>query len=280
MILSRQVFDYQNRPLIEKVRIKTPFRYEALFPNKGCFLYIKGNHTKIHSAVNTTEIPAKDGILLKCGNYFVDWVGQIDNDMVEVIAFHLYPNVLQQLYEQELPDLIKRQLQGEQVSRLANDSIVERFIENLQFYFDNPSLVNEDVLELKIKELILLLVQSKSAQSITEVFSELFTSRSTGIKEVVSVHVYSNLSVPELAQLCGMSISTFKREFERVYNQSPNNYLIDQRLQKSSELLQNTQKTISEIAYETGFNDPAYFARLFKKRLNLTPSEFRLSKMD
>ena len=72
---------------------------------------------------------------------------------VPLSAFHLYPKIITQLYPQELPVLIKKQINGEQISRLVSDAIIERFIENLQFYFDNPVLVNEDVLELKIKEL-------------------------------------------------------------------------------------------------------------------------------
>ena len=279
MILDRLVFTYKDKPIIEKVRIKTPFRYEAIFPNEGCFLYVVGSQTRIHSSETTLMVPPGHGALLKCGHYFVDWIGSAHHDTVEVMAFHLDHKVLRQLYQQELPQLVKDQINGKQVSQLANESVIERFIENLQFYFDNPALVNEDVLELKVKELILLLLQSSSASSIAELLADLFTPRAVGLKEVISTHLYSDLSVSELAQLCGMSISSFKREFEKVFKESPNNYLIIQRINKACELLRASELSISEIAFETGFNDPAYFARIFKKRLKTTPSDYRLSKM-
>lgn len=276
MIVSRQVFDYQEKPLIEKVKIKVPFRYEALFPNEGCFLYIKGAKTRVLSSESISHHHAQEGVLLKCGTYFVDWIQHSGNEEIEVIAFHLYPKVLSHLYQQELPGLIKKQLKGERVSALANDAIIERFIENLQFYFDNPKLVNDDVLELKIKELILLLVQSKSASTISDLFMDLFSPGSANIKEVITTHLYSNLSIPQLAQLCGMSTSSFKREFEKIYHSPPNQYLIDKRIKRSCELLKTTSRNVSEIAFATGFNDPAYFARMFKKKTCQSPTDFRM----
>ncbi len=278
MILSRQVFNYQAKPLIEKVKIKVPFRYEAIFPNEGCFLYVMGSQASILSSEGTTAVNPKNGVLLKCGNYFVDWV-HADNESVDVIAFHLDSKTLSKLYQQEIPQLIKDQIRGESITRLVNVTVIEKFIENLQFYFDNPMLVNEDVLELKIKELILLLLQSKNASTITELLFELFSPQTIHIKEVVAAHIYSDLSIAQLARLSGLSVSSFKKTFEKFYGQSPNNYLLNQRIKKSCELLETTSQSISQIAFATGFNDPAYFARLFKKRLSMTPSDYRLGKM-
>jgi AraC-like DNA-binding protein len=47
------------------------------------------------------------------------------------------------------------------------------------------------------------------------------------------------------------------------------------RLQKSRELLQNSEFTISEVAYDCGFTDPAYFSRTFSKEFGRAPSSFR-----
>ena len=44
------------------------------------------------------------------------------------------------------------------------------------------------------------------------------------------------------------------------------------RLQKAKELIQTTEKTISEVAYDVGFNDPSYFSRAFKEEFGLAPS--------
>jgi AraC-like DNA-binding protein len=49
------------------------------------------------------------------------------------------------------------------------------------------------------------------------------------------------------------------------------------RLSKAKELLKNSELTISEIAYETGFSEPGYFTKTFSKEFNMTPSEYRAS---
>ncbi|MFY0687483.1 MAG: helix-turn-helix transcriptional regulator [Cyclobacteriaceae bacterium] len=275
MILSRQVFEYDHRPIIEKVRIQLPFRYEGIFPDQGCFLYITGAGSRIHSATGTTQMPAKEAVLLKCGTFFVDWIQKMESQTVEVIAFHLYPETLKKLYFKGLPEIVKEHLSGGNVHRVVNDEVLGKFVENLHFYFDNPALINDDVLELKVKELVLLLIQSSSAGSVTELFQNLFTPSRTSIKEVVRQHITSDLSTTELARLCGLSLSSFKREFEKSFDDTPNNYILTQRMKMAVELLQTTQMTVSEIAFQVGFGDPSYFSRVFRKRKGISPTDFR-----
>ncbi|CAN0605842.1 unnamed protein product, partial [Ectocarpus sp. 12 AP-2014] len=140
---------------------------------------------------------------------------------------------------------------------------------------DNPSLVNNDLLELKVKELLLLLIQTSYIDSVQELITDLYSTKTIKLNEVVALHTFSNLSVNELAKLCNMSLSSFKRAFKTFFNDSPNNYINTKKIEKAKELLQVSELNISDIAYEIGFNDPQYFTRLFKKRIGLSPSEFR-----
>ena len=67
-------------------------------------------------------------------------------------------------------------------------------------------------------------------------------------------------------------------EFRRVLFQSgmsPEQYIIDFRLKKARDFLLLTPYTISQIAYSTGFKDPGYFCRVFKKHLGISPKNFR-----
>lgn len=57
-------------------------------------------------------------------------------------------------------------------------------------------------------------------------------------------------------------------------------FSVNEKLQKSRELLSQTEYQISEIAYEVGFNDPKYFSRCFKNKFGQTPREFRLIEME
>lgn len=275
MITARSTFKYQNQVLIEKIKILTPFRYEAIFQNSGCFIYFKNQGPKLLSSEVNTQLKSNEAVLLKCGNHFVDLLRETNEEQVEVIVVHLYPDILKKLYIGELPAIIEKQNNSKGSQVVVSSDVIARFIDSLEFYFQNPSLVNNDLLELKIKELILLLVQSKNVTSILELVADLYSANTVHIRSIIELHLFSNLKLEQLAKLCNLSLSSFKRKFRKEFADSPTNYINHQRLEKAKELLVITDLPISEIAYKTGFQDSLYFTRLFKNKIGIPPSTYR-----
>ena len=78
----------------------------------------------------------------------------------------------------------------------------------------------------------------------------------------------------------GVSKSSFYRKMKAVTGLSINEFIQNVRIKKATELLINSDMNVSEIAYETGFNDPYYFSRLFKKYHNMSPSDYRIRNSD
>ena len=87
------------------------------------------------------------------------------------------------------------------------------------------------------------------------------------------------LTVEQMAKECGYSASHFMRWFKENTGFGFNGYLIEYRLNHAAEELRKSDATILEIASKTGFENLSNFNRLFKKRFNQTPSEFRREKM-
>lgn len=88
-----------------------------------------------------------------------------------------------------------------------------------------------------------------------------------------------NLNVDALAAKLGLERSQFYRKIKALTNYAPVELIRRLRLQHSRKLLQSTDKTISEIAYEIGFSTPAYFSKCYKDAFGETPSEAR-AKME
>src|SRR6185369_9365969 len=84
-----------------------------------------------------------------------------------------------------------------------------------------------------------------------------------------------NLSLEEYAKLAYKSLPTFKREFKKLFNDSPARWVLNKRLALASELLQNSPKNIGEICFECGFENQAHFSRVFKEKTGLSPLQFR-----
>ncbi len=186
--------------------MSTPLKYEATFQNRGCFIYFKERGPQLLSPEDKIQLQPNEAVLLKCGHHFLELLKQSQDEEIEVIVIHLYPDLLKKLFIKELPELLAKRSQRKQSEVVASSDVISKFIESLEFYFQNPDLVNDDLLELKIKELILLLLQSKNIDSVEELMSDLYSSKAIQLKEVINLHLYSNLNVEELAKLCAMSL--------------------------------------------------------------------------
>jgi len=96
------------------------------------------------------------------------------------------------------------------------------------------------------------------------------------VREVVEANFSnSEFSVEKLCKLVFMSHSQLHRKLEALTDCSPNQFIRMVRLNKAKELLVNPSNSISTVALESGYNDPSYFARIFKQETGLTPQEWR-----
>jgi signal transduction histidine kinase/DNA-binding response OmpR family regulator len=94
--------------------------------------------------------------------------------------------------------------------------------------------------------------------------------------DTVEKHISDEkFSVEQLGHEFGMSSSQINRKLKAIINQSAVEFIRSIRMQRAMELLKNNQGTIAEIAYETGFKEPAYFSRVFKNHFGIAPSEVK-----
>lgn len=280
MIVSRQHFELGNKRVIEKLIIKTPFRLGAIFQNEACFVYLKDGKTILSSPTERLTIDSAESVLLNCSNYFADFIQKAPLTTVEVYAVHLYPDLLREIYKDTVPDFLKHKATDQRAKKIANHSIIHHFIDSLVFYFQNPDLVNSELLILKIRELILLLLQTNNAATIAELMANLFSPRQASLKEVIQHHLFSDFSVNELAKLAGLSLSSFKRAFQNIYHDTPANYLRSKKMEKAMDLLKQSDYSVSEICFQIGFNDTSHFTKGFKKHTGQSPLAFKNANLE
>jgi signal transduction histidine kinase/ligand-binding sensor domain-containing protein/DNA-binding response OmpR family regulator len=96
------------------------------------------------------------------------------------------------------------------------------------------------------------------------------------VKEIIIGHIGdSQFSVESLSREVAMSRSQLHRKVTALTGVSPNRFVRYLKLQKARDLLIETDENITNIAYDTGFNDPGYFTRVFTQEFGMAPSEFR-----
>ncbi len=84
-------------------------------------------------------------------------------------------------------------------------------------------------------------------------------------------------NVESMAEYCKLSVGYFSHLFKKRIGSSPMKYLTELRIEKAKELIATNSMSLSNIAQMTGFNDPLYFSRVFKKTTGIPPKEFQQS---
>lgn len=135
-----------------------------------------------------------------------------------------------------------------------------------------------DIYTLKEQKLLRLWFRDFIEEIITSV-AESNSSRDERLvekaKTLIEEQYSDQLRVEDVAQAIFISPSYFKHLFKQVTGKCFTTYLTEIRMRRAKELLASTDKTITEIAYDTGYNDSNYFSTTFKQTYGETPSRFR-----
>jgi len=99
--------------------------------------------------------------------------------------------------------------------------------------------------------------------------------RRESISEIMEANYTYNLSLKELARLTHLSLASFKREFKKAFGTTPGKWLKEKRLDHAGRILSSSSKSISDVAFESGFENTTHFSRVFKEKFHETPLHYR-----
>jgi len=277
MILEHKTINLYGKLLFEIAKAVPPIRLPNIMNDEACFLYVLEGKCTAVSPTETLEANPPDALLMKCGNFFNFCVPDEEHPHYRAVAVHFYPDVLKKVYENELPGFLKptASASDKTFARVETTELINKYIESIIFYFEHPQLVNDELLNLKVKEILLLLSQTERGGQVRQILSDLFSPVAQQLRKVVETHLYTDISVGELAILCNMSESSFKREFKKQYDDSPASYMRNKKLIQAQKLLGVGDLSVADVAFESGFNDLAHFSKAFKEKFGLSPSQAR-----
>ncbi|MCV9926560.1 AraC family transcriptional regulator [Flavobacterium sp. LS1R49] len=153
---------------------------------------------------------------------------------------------------------------------LEKDALVPNFINSLMPYYNEGGTIDETFSKVKREELLLILLQTNP-----EISSVLF-DHSIPEKLDLEAFVYRNykfnVSLERLAYLTGRSLSSFKRDFKKIFNDTPNHWLMQKRLQEAHFQIEKERKKPSDIYLDLGFENISHFSFAFKKQFGYNPT--------
>ena len=280
MIRHLDKISLQNQPVFTKIGIQTPLNESIDIPSDACYLYIDQGEGHTLLPLPNGDISATSGtvILSACGLTVGKMISEQPKGSMDTIIVHFNRELLEEVFEGEKPELWEEMEAPitQFIVQTAADKLIEFYFNTIHQLFDNKAALTDTLLKLKLKEIILLLLQSDNSESIRQIIKSLFSERKFTFKEMVEVHLFS-ASIEELALITNCSLSTFKRKFKEIYHTSPGKYVMEKRLEKVAESLRISDEAISNIGYDWGFESPEHLSRAFKRQFGLTPSAYRMS---
>lgn len=94
-------------------------------------------------------------------------------------------------------------------------------------------------------------------------------------QEWIAEHFHEPSPVSAMIAVSGLPERSFKRRFQKATGMPPLEYVHTLRLEEAKQMLERSERPIEEIAYEVGYEDAGFFSRLFRRRVGVTPSQYR-----
>lgn len=278
MEFEEKVITYKDR--IVFIKLSMPFFNRTLkhyVEEEACFMFVNKGEVNVRTPNKLLTLNKNTAMIAKCLNYFFEPSKNKESckDGIESIGIFLYPSLVKDLFDLDIST--SNHKVSYNVKQVQVDLMLNNFKQSIEILLDNPELVDEGIVKTKLKEFIQLLVKSQNTPSQLDFLAALFKPNETAFKKVIQQNLYANLTIKELALLCHLSESSFKRKFNEVFNESPKKYLTRKKLEKAADLLKSSHNRISEIAYDVGFESTSTFNRNFHNHFGKTPSDYRLN---
>ena len=252
---------------------KDSFKEKSILKRNAFSLVINGTKT-MHFAEKTVQIKDNEIHLLSAGNCIAS-VHIENNKPFESILIFFSNSVLNDVYSNH-SDLISNQKSKNSKTssyiEFEKDEFLRHFIQSILLTVKNEKQPSNSMKLLKVHELFLYLLENHSQNLLSFKQSQPITDIELKIRKVVDANTENNLTIDELAFICNVSTSTFKRHFKKIYDSSPIEWNNKQRMKLASQMLANEKP--SQIWHKLGFETHTGFTKSFKKHYGILPKDF------
>ena len=234
------------------------------------FSFLQVGKKQVHFAGTAVAVNKDQSLLLKKGNWL--WTELLDKEAIYFCKLFFFS-------EKKLKEFLDKHTENNQTVKeetpyfiIRNNNYITSYLNSLSTISEAPTVFMENLLSVKFEELMLYLLQ-KYGRKFELYLHSLIIKETSPFKKIVESKIHSNLKLEEIAFLCNMSLSTFKRHFIKEYKTSPGKWLQDKRLQKAKETLEHDNLKPSDIYLDFGYNNLSNFSIAFKNKFGFNPSE-------
>lgn len=175
----------------------------------------------------------------------------------------------QTLNRQQIPTDSKREKVSLRVLP-GNRPNIRSLFESVIPYFDAGEKPSEDVLKLKMTEGVYVLLNTD--QNLYASLFDFVEPWKIDILDYLNENYMCDLSMDEIASYTGRSLATFKRDFAKVSDLTPQKWIIKRRLEAAHDLIKSGKKKVTEACFDVGFKNLSHFSKIYKESYGVAPS--------
>lgn len=153
---------------------------------------------------------------------------------------------------------------------LETHPLLDALFTSLDFYAEAELSLSEELMETKLKEAVLVLLKLKP--ELVSVLFDFAKPWKIDLEEFMIQNYTCDLPLEQLAHYTGRSLTVFKQDFARIFNDTPSRWLIKKRLEEALILMNKKSLKPSDVYLEVGFKNFSHFSKAFKKEYGYPPS--------
>lgn len=265
--LNSDIIFYHYTSLKDSVREKSHLTCNAFS------LVISGTKTMLF-AEKSVNIKDTEIHLLSSGNCIASVTISKQNVFESVLIFFTN-QILTEFYLTHtaiISDINKKKHNS--YLEFEKDEFINNYIQSLLLTLKKKNNLSESMKKIKLNELFLYLLENYPDKFLSFKQSTSISDTELQLRKVIETNKDNNLTLDELSFLCNMSLSTFKRQFKRIYNTTPSIWLNEQKMISASKMIKQKKEKPSEVWHKLGFETHTGFTKSFKKYYGCTPKEF------
>ena len=258
--------------LIYDFKMKSDVVKSKVHLSMNMFSFLQVGKKQVHFAGNSVVVNKDQSLLLKKGNWL--WTELLDVDTTYYCKLLFFSdNKLKEFLEKHTKPSSKTIIDSPYFV-IRNDDYIISYLNSLTTISDAPPVFFENLIALKFEELMLYLLQ-KYGGKFEMYLKSLILEETSPFKKIIESKVQSNLKLGEIAFLCNMSLSTFKRHFTSEYKTTPGKWLQERRLETAKKLLEKGELKSSDIYLDFGYNNLSNFSIAFKNKYGFSPKNLK-----
>ncbi len=195
---------------------------------------------------------------------------KVDGELEKVFVF--FDEAFLKRFQEKHKCKAKKFTSSSTLISINKNELIPSFIQSLKPYY-NHGKIKEAFADVKREELLIILLQSQP--ELAGLFFDYGIPEKINIEEFMNRNYKFNVSIERFAYLTGRSLSAFKRDFKITFNETPNHWLVQKRLQEAHFLIDKKKKKPSDIYLDLGFEDLSHFSFAFKKLFGISPNQSR-----